>query len=143
MRMIPMSLLAAGCFLLVAADAEAVKKEEAKLKGVWSLVSLVEPSGEKVPEEVVKDAKVVFNDGKMTVKIGGQDHQVVYKLDPGLKPPAIDWTDEKGKVSKGIYELKGDDLKICGSGPDFERPKDFKTNKETKTGLIILKRDKP
>ena len=41
----------------------------------------------------------------------------------------------------GIYELKGDDLKMC-VGMDGDRPKEFATQAGINTMLFVLKRDK-
>jgi hypothetical protein len=43
----------------------------------------------------------------------------------------------------GIYELKGDDLKICFvHGGGGERPTDFASKEGTAQSLIVLKREK-
>ena len=50
--------------------------------------------------------------------------------------PAVDVEFGDGKVGKGIYELKGDTLKVAhGSKPDSPRPKDF-TSKEG-SGVLV------
>jgi uncharacterized protein (TIGR03067 family) len=66
-------------------------------------------------------------------------------LDPKARPRAIDLIVLEGKEMKtllGIYELDGDTLKICLSEQSKVRPTEFKPDKDTKTGVVILKREK-
>ena len=44
-------------------------------------------------------------------------------------------------MTKGIYEVKGDDLKICiAYMPDTDRPKDFSSS-DGGLAIVTLKRD--
>jgi uncharacterized protein (TIGR03067 family) len=55
----------------------------------------------------------------------------------------VDIVLETGPVYKGIYELEADTLKICfvlSSDDDSERPKEFKTDEDSNTGLFSWER---
>ena len=130
-----------GASLFLGGQDDAVKKEIAKFKGTWSAVSLESPDGMKAPDEVVKELKITFSDEQAIARIKDEEKKATYKLDPTQKPPTIDWTDERGKTLKGIYQLEGDTLKICISEKG-NRPKEFKTDAATETGLVVLRRDK-
>jgi uncharacterized protein (TIGR03067 family) len=69
-----------------------------------------------------------------------------YKLTTTTKPRAIDFTfaspadPQKTQVFKGIYELKGDKLKVCYGTDGVERPKTFASKEGSKLILITFRR---
>jgi uncharacterized protein (TIGR03067 family) len=131
----------------VAREDEA-KKELEKLAGTWEAVS-VEVGGKQLPEERIKDFKLIIEGDKYTTKAGERTIKGTIKIDPSKDPKTIDATraegDEKGKVLLGIYKLVDDDnLKLCFNEPDNkERPTEFKTAEGTKQRYYVLKRQKP
>ena len=54
-----------------------------------------------------------------------------------LRPPEV----EENEI-KGIYELKGDTLRICGAGQGGERPKEFKSDEGSDAMLLTFRREK-
>jgi uncharacterized protein (TIGR03067 family) len=122
-----------------------------------------EVDGHKVPEEKVKEAKVtlVISNGRFTATARsvftnekGMKSEAtlkgVIKLDSTKQPGEFDLVDcriDAGKLKdvntsglQGIYELKGDTLKVC-YGP--KRPTDFKTKPYSHQKLYFFKREKP
>jgi uncharacterized protein (TIGR03067 family) len=78
------------------------------------------------------DAKWVFAGATLKATVNGMDYTCKVKLDAAAKPnPTADFEiedgpeDAKGKVSKAIYKIDGDKLKICVSHPGKDRPKDY------------------
>jgi uncharacterized protein (TIGR03067 family) len=134
--------------LLIAAGApEDAKKELDRLKGTWS-VTAAESEGQKAPEEEVRSIKMTFSADKMTINQKGKDLPMEFRLDPTKKPRTIDIVPtegaQKGKVIAGIYQLDGDELKLCLSRPGKEqRPTEFATKAGSESVLLTLKRDKP
>jgi uncharacterized protein (TIGR03067 family) len=125
--------------------AQTAKDDVAKLKGTWSVVALDTPTGGKVPDDVLKAIKITFTDNKMIFKSGGETREMVYKVDPSQKPATMDVIrkqDGKEETARGIYLLEGDTLKFCASEPGFDRPKEFKPEAASKTGVMTLKKDK-
>jgi uncharacterized protein (TIGR03067 family) len=126
------------------ADADAVKKELAKLQGEWKMVTGV-ADGYPVPDEMLSSAKRVCKGDELTVTIGGE---VVMKakitLDPSKSPKTIDYQvidgPTKGKKHLGIYALDGDTLKSCFAAPDGERPKEFGSKEGDKMTYSVWKR---
>lgn len=107
--------------------------------------------GEKVlPNDQAKGAVVFKGDGfRFVVKPKGEDDffrtSAAFKLDSAKSPGTIDATatDEahRGEVALGIYELDGDDLKLClSNGRTATRPTAFKG--EGEYILFKLKRSK-
>jgi uncharacterized protein (TIGR03067 family) len=134
-------------FLLAAGDAnDAVKKELARFEGTWKFVS-IETEKEKIPEEALKHPRLKIMGNKFTVmedennSFGG-----TLKLDPTKKPKTIDvtFTDgkDKGKTSLGIYELEGDNFKVCVDPEGKTRPMEFAVKAGSGYFLEILKREK-
>src|SRR5262245_4336801 len=114
--------------LLLAADADDAKKELAKLAGTWDVVS-VERDGKALPADKAKGGTLTIKGDKYVVKIGETTIEGVYKLDPSLKPKAIDAIrtngDDKGKSLLGIFALDGDELKMCFNAPgNKDRPRE-------------------
>src|SRR6266478_3404591 len=108
-------LFAETSFLLAdGKDKEAaVRKDREKMKGTWTVASLV-MNGNKVPEGELTKLKIhIAADGAMTVQREGKTIiQTTTKIDPGKKPKAIDVTytmgDLKDQSAQGIYEIDGD-----------------------------------
>lgn len=117
-----------------------------KLKATWSVIA-GEARGEKAPDEVIKIMKVDVDGNKFTVRFGDTvAEKGTFKLDPSKKPKVIDWIvdgDEK-KLAKGIYELDGDNWKLCvKTKAGLPAPAVFATQKDSDSQMIIMKRDKP
>jgi uncharacterized protein (TIGR03067 family) len=121
-----------------------------KIKGTWVVVSATQ-AGESI--EPLKDAKFVFDAGKMAVTAKDKDLnlEATVKLDTTKKPKEIDIVEtsgpQKGVRMKGIYSLDGDELKMCfiGLGPNekdqVKTPTEFNGNGDQM--LYVLKRQKP
>jgi len=134
---------------------EAVKKELAKLDGMWTIVkmevdhkSLLEKDKPE-PKLVIKDGKVM-SEAKEAPKGGAELSKI---LDPSKKPkqitvPNFEGGDpKKGVTLIGIYELNGDELRVCVQVVETanlkEREKERPTAFDSKRGvLLVLKREK-
>src|SRR5262245_2796853 len=129
--------------LLVAAPAPAEeKKDKDLLQGEWTVVSM-ERGGKQAPEEEVKKIKFAVKDDTITVNDGRKDEAAKFKIDAGKKPKTIDIMPEPDeKKVLGIYELKGDELKICFTKGGGERPTEFATKADSEQVLIVFKRAK-
>ena len=131
---------AAVPLLLLAADAQKEKADRELLQGTWQITAF-EEEGQKVDENDQKlKERPVFEDDKIRTS----DRVLEFKLDPKQNPKHIDFTldgEDQGK-QKGIYELKGDDLKICIGPPDGDRPTKLETAAGSKSMLFTLKRVK-
>jgi uncharacterized protein (TIGR03067 family) len=139
--------LVAGAWLASAASigcaAEAAKDE---LQGVWAATSM-EINGEPAPAKEVGRTRFAFKGEKLLLrhsKDGGKEVEATFKADPKKSPRHLDIT-IRNKTLYGIYEVKGDELKVCyetGDKPE-NRPAKFATNKEEELVLIVFKRQKP
>ncbi|MEX2141600.1 MAG: sigma-70 family RNA polymerase sigma factor [Pirellulales bacterium] len=114
------------------------------LEGVWLLESLEDHAKAADPKEF----HVVFNKDQFTFKVPTgpeQDFSGRYEIDPDKGPQIIDFIAERdGKPRLAIFDLKGDELRICmNEDPDGERPDRFVSEKRGKNDLLmILKRQK-
>jgi uncharacterized protein (TIGR03067 family) len=94
--------------------------------------------------------KMVIKDGKVTSDAKDAPKETVDMskfLDPSKKPKTITYPYE-GKITfYGIYEVKGNELRVCGDGvdtasekkPETRRPKKFDSNEGL---LLVFKREK-
>jgi uncharacterized protein (TIGR03067 family) len=143
MRLASVVLLA--CAVAVRADD---KDELKKLEGTWEIV-LLEGGGKEVPKGKGAPEKLTIKDGKMT----GFGPEIRLSTDATKKPKWLSMTftrEGKDATVNAIYELNGEELKIClplapakGSGAVFEnkRPESFDT-KDKAEMLIKAKRIK-
>src|SRR5207244_3799090 len=65
-----------------------------------------------------------------------------YRIDATQSPPHIDLISSGKVLSRGIYELKGDELTLCFSTPPEPRPKTFVTRRNTSLYITVLRREK-
>jgi uncharacterized protein (TIGR03067 family) len=131
------------CLLLTVGSAQSGdKKEEKKLEGTWTLVK--RSGGADKKED--KDVKVTFKGNKIKLVLGDKTEEATYTVDPSKKPATMDLTitkDDKKLTMLSIYELDGDNLKVChfeGEKTTKERPEKFMADKNTV--LVTFKRDK-
>jgi uncharacterized protein (TIGR03067 family) len=145
------SLLVLVTGLFIAADDskdDAAKKELEKLRGTWNLVS-AERDGKKLPEDEVKKTKITFKSDTFVFPDAsgiGTSQKGIIKVDPSKSPK---WMDSKatnaaakGELSLGIYEIAGDDYKVCFAPPGKDRPKEFSSKPGSGHILQVWKREK-
>jgi uncharacterized protein (TIGR03067 family) len=117
---------------------EQPKSDKETLQGTWLQVS-EERKGEKLPEDKIRGGKIVFADDKVTWQ-GEPETRVregTYTIDPEKKPKEIDLT--IGDITlKGLYELKGNTLKIVIA--ERGRPTEFDST--AGGGLLVFERKK-
>ena len=121
-------LVIAVLALLVRADKSIdgpAVEELNKLQGTWNFVSF-ELDGVKLPEAMLSGSKIIINGDTFKSITGGVTYLGTIRLDVAKNPKTIDliFTEgpEKGNTSLGIYEVAGDDLKICLSLAGRTRP---------------------
>jgi uncharacterized protein (TIGR03067 family) len=125
--------------------ADAEEEEMSKLAGEWSLIQRVSPDGTVINYDVgaapapAQRVKVVFQGAMVTTEgdwpAPPDELEGRCRLHPKRRPKVIDiirfdasfprheW---KGSTTPGIYELDGDNLRLCIHGDDDEkRPSDF------------------
>ena len=123
-------------------------KQLAELDGAWTILQM-EIEGKSLLEKGEK-WKLTIKDGKVTSNAKDAPKEAVDLskfLDPSKKPKTITYPYE-GKITfYGIYEVKGDELHVCGDGvdtateknPEARRPKKL----DSKEGLLLVfKREK-
>ena len=78
----------------------------------------------------------------LTMKEKVATYKGTFSIDPSKKPKTIDVKfregPEKGNTSLGIYELDGDDLKLCLSVTTKERPTEFSAKPKSGHGFEVL-----
>lgn len=139
-------LLVLGVGLLLAAAPskdEEIKKDKDDMQGTWSVLSVVS-DGKEFPVEMLSGAKVVFKGDRAEGKVIrlGKGNECGFKIDPTQKVKTIDFVHSDGAVTPGIYEVKGNKIKICNSSPKAARPTAFEAAKGSGLTLIVLFRDR-
>jgi uncharacterized protein (TIGR03067 family) len=129
---------------------DAVKKELARLDGTWALIKM-EVGGKSLLEKDKPEPKLNIKEGKVTSDAkeapqGGAELSKV--LDPSRKPKQITVPNFKGGDPKkgvtliGIYELNGDELRVCVQAVETanlkEREKERPTAFDSKQGVLLV-----
>jgi uncharacterized protein (TIGR03067 family) len=124
-------------------------KKLAELDGTWTIQKM-EIDGKSLLDKKIDKWKLVIKDGKITANAKNAPKEPLDLskfLDSTKKPKTITYPYEGKVVFYGIYELKGDELHVCGDGvdtdteinPESRRPKKF----DSKEGLLfVFKREK-
>jgi uncharacterized protein (TIGR03067 family) len=135
-------------FLIGAAEAQKAdqsKKDLENMQGNWHAVAL-EVKGMPSGDDAIKKFKLIVKRDDYSVKVNGKNHvSAKLVLRAEKKPNELDLVQETGPVYKGIYEIDGDTLKIClclSSDADSERPKEFKSEEDSNTGVFRWQRDR-
>lgn len=121
------------------------------LQGAWVTVRLV------IDGRTLIELKEVPKEGPLsTITYDGHNWVIKFstnelmkgtsKLDATKKPKQIDLSNEtgpdKGKTLLAIYELDGDEYKVCIAAPGKDRPTEFSSKEGSGQRLIIHKRQK-
>ena len=131
--------------LALALGAPAPKKGDdpapVKLEGEWVVESFEGADKDPPPGSMI----MTFADGKVTVRDGPREkkEEVTYTVDLTKKPATIDIKPKGDELVKGIFEVKGDTLKLCFGKEGADRPTEFKGDAEKRTVFVTLKRAKP
>jgi uncharacterized protein (TIGR03067 family) len=116
-----------------------------KLQGTWTFVAL-EVEGAKLPEAMLIGSNIIIKGDTFKSISAGITYEGTIKIDVSKTPKTLDliFTDgpEKGTTSLGIYELVGDNLRICLSLGASSRPTEFATKQGSGHALETLKREK-
>jgi uncharacterized protein (TIGR03067 family) len=115
------------------------KDDHQGLTGSWAVVSAEE--GGKPAEESIKKSDVLIIDNDFSLHDADRRRTMKYTIDQAKSPKHIDLDWDK-LVQPGIYELNGDDLKVCYDQAGKTRPTAFKTADGDKVLLLVLKRKK-
>jgi uncharacterized protein (TIGR03067 family) len=142
----PAILVALSCGFAVAAPVESVKDRE-KIQGTWEIVEFV-IDGRPAPDALRKETRFQFKDDTMVMYSRDGKREFKFKLDPSKKPRALDVTAVggpfDGQTNPAIYELSGDNLKLClPNQTTKDRPAEFKSEKGSNLGYVVLKRARP
>jgi uncharacterized protein (TIGR03067 family) len=111
------------------------KKDKEKLQGTWNVTAF--EGGGKMKEVKAGEMALTFSGDKVLIKVGpkAKDEEATFRLDLTQNPRGIDLmraVEAKEKAAgketeKGIYQLKGDTLKLGFSarGARGKRPPSF------------------
>jgi uncharacterized protein (TIGR03067 family) len=115
-----------------------------KLQGSWTIVTL-EIDGVEMPAAAPGGSKIVVKGDRFTTFSMGATYNGTIALDPAERPKSFDLKftagPEKGNTSLGIYELDGDNWKICLTVAGNARPSAFATAPGSGHALETLRRD--
>ena len=141
-------LLAALVLVATAAGAVADDKDAKgdldQLQGQWK--AMVGPNKDIPMTLFVKDKNVTF-----TVRNPEGEERTFkgeVKLDEKKSPKQVDWLKftapdgSEAEPNLGIYELKGDELRVCNGGPGNPRPTEFKAGEMGPPRLFVFTRVK-
>ncbi|MHC5541518.1 TIGR03067 domain-containing protein [Singulisphaera rosea] len=123
-----------------------VESELKTIEGPWRFVA-IRSQGKEVPDESFKDSKLMLKGGVLTTMVPGYTDLGGFKIDPSASPKAIDITLNEGLRQKityfGIYENKGDTLRVCFGLEGKPRPTEFESKPQGGRILEVLTREAP
>ena len=134
---------------------EQIEKDRKQLEGSWIVVTATVPGAPQSVVDDMKSTKYAFQGSKVVLsgKTGTGEiakFDAAYELDPTKSPREITifaGGDDRKRESPGLYEISGDELKLClaigtrvGGKDVISRPKGFDSKD---AALLVLKREKP
>jgi uncharacterized protein (TIGR03067 family) len=130
-------------FLLISSTGHA--DDLKAMEGKWKVES-AEIGGKATDAPELKELIVTITGDRYEVIVNDGTDRGSLKLDETGTLKAMDVTDteglDAGKVTKAIYELKGDTLRVCYAMNGGERPTEFATKEGSALLLITYRRDK-
>jgi uncharacterized protein (TIGR03067 family) len=126
-------------FAVQPGQAGPAEKDQKSLQGKWHVIHIAE-NGKEADVESGKITLTIDGD-KFIIKTESKKEESMFSVDPSKTPKEIDLKIDAMVLARGIYELKGDDLKICSNrNPKKDRPKQFVGDDVNFT--LVLKRIK-
>ena len=114
-------------------------EQEPPLEDTWTVMS-IQHDGQKLPQSNLKGLRFVFKDSTLTMRIAERVlAESDYEVDRSKQPQRIRMT-YAGQPTLGIYQLDGDDLKICLSGSADAQPDRFASKANTANRMLITLR---
>ena len=113
-----------------------------QFQGVWEIIELT-IAGNPVPP---RNTRMIFEGNSCKLaSAGGVVVSMTFTLDPTTNPKHIDLTifTPRRTPALGIYELSGDELRICYSTREAPRPTEFASHPNTNELLYRLRRSPP
>jgi uncharacterized protein (TIGR03067 family) len=142
--------LGLSVLLVLGTSAAAAEKDSDAIQGTWLAEKVVYNGTDFYGGGQPKFRFVIKGD---TASVEGNDEvkksyaRFTFKIDPTTTPRLFDIKITGGfqenAVMEGIYELKGDELKICIRIAGNERPMKFESPEGSSVVLVVLKREKP
>ena len=135
------------CFVLTMANSRADEATD-PLQGVWEAKS-AEKGGKQAPPEFVKNLRFTFKGDKVLIRgnFGDErEEECTYTVDDKKSPKQIDVIlpiIEKNQKVLGIYEIKGDELKLCLrhlNHTNKGRPTELATKEGSDSLLMVFKK---
>ena len=114
-----------------------------RCQGAWRMIS-VEDDGRKLTDKQLEGRSIFVEGDRLRFRSGDKVlSEYTLKIDPTWQPKEIDLT--KGKdTSFGIYQLDGNELKLClTQKTGAERPDAWNASAGTGRVLMVFKRVKP
>lgn len=139
----------ASLAILAQAAGQPAQADRDVLQGVWVAQS-AEREGKPAPLEETKQLRFTFRGDQLLVRGNFKDdreEECAFTIDPSSSPRRLDMDITPPKQNQprpGIYEVKGDELKVCLriSGPQ-EPPSAFGTKPGSGLILVVFKKQKP
>jgi uncharacterized protein (TIGR03067 family) len=129
------------------AKQDAAQKELKRLQGTWEAVAAVIDGIKQVPQKGKGHHLVIQGDAYTLESAGKPFGKGTLRVDPAKKPPALDLTpadgDSLGKPIPCIYELTGDELRVCMGRIGKARPAEFVSREGSKHILNTYRRLTP
>jgi uncharacterized protein (TIGR03067 family) len=110
----------------------------ARLQGTW-VTTYNEAKG--IPLREMAGNLFIFERDRF--RLGTDRGSERFAVDETTSPKRIDFDDGHSPMIRGIYQLDGDRMIICGNGPGNSRPAEFKTSMFSTAVLTKLQRRQP
>ena len=115
------------------------------LQGTWTITTL-EVEGQQMSAAMLENACITIKGNRFTTTGMGAEYAGTLELDASASPRRLDMKFDtghaKGTTNLGIYELKGDKLKLCLATRGTVRPKEFASTPGSGFALETLTRGK-
>jgi uncharacterized protein (TIGR03067 family) len=126
----------------------AVQKEVGRMQGTWQVVSLNQEGETQPLAGPLAKLQIIVRGDSRTARSGEVVYaQARYRIDPWAEPPAIDVLitqgASRGQTMLGVYELDGDQMRVCLAPHGGRRPRDFAPKAGSGHVLQQLKRASP
>jgi uncharacterized protein (TIGR03067 family) len=113
-----------------------------KLQGQWQMKNM-EAEGNSVPSENITNILVDIKGSAFKILNLGSDSGGTFTVDDSKRPKQIDVNhDGGGEILKGIYELNGDNFRVCYAKGAAARPEAFSTTSDSQQVMITYERKK-
>ena len=115
------------------------KPDSEQVQGRWQPVEVID-NGDKMPADALAAIKLNIERNQFSLQHSEGEYKGKFDLQSSANPKHMDVTLDDGTEVAAIYDVSGQQLKVCYGQPGSSRPEAFKSTPGSERVLVVYER---